>query len=146
VAVAVAIGLLLGSDWIVPGAFMMAMALAATMSWRVAGNTLSTRLVFAVALMGGVSMLIYQFSGHPWQIDLHMYFFVAMAGLMSYCDYRPIAAGTVAVALHHLVLNFILPAALYPGGTSLGRVLLHAFILLMEAGVLIALARKLSQL
>ena len=31
VAVAVAIGLLLGSDWIVPGAFMMAMALAATM-------------------------------------------------------------------------------------------------------------------
>ena len=55
-------------------------------------------------------------------------------------------AGTFAVALHHLVLNFILPAAVYPGGADLGRVVLHAVILLIEAGVLIWLAHKLSQL
>ena len=91
-------------------------------------------------------MLVYQLSGHPWQIDMHMYFFAALACLVAYCDYRPIVAGTVAVALHHLALNFLLPAAIYPGGADLGRVVLHAVILLIEAGVLVWLAHKLSQL
>ena len=77
---------------------------------------------------------------------MHMYFFAALACLVAYCDYRPIVAGTVAVALHHLVLNFLLPAAIYPGGTDLGRVVLHAVILLIEAGVLGWLALTLSHL
>ncbi len=122
------------------------MALAATLSWRAAGNGLSTRLVFAVALMGGVAVFPFQLSGHPWQIDMHMYFFAALACLVAYCDYRPIIAGTVAVALHHLVLNFILPAAIFPGGADFGRVVLHAVILVIEAGVLVWLAHKLAQL
>ena len=129
-----------------PAAFMVAMALAATVSWRASGNGLSTRLIFAVALMGGVSVFAFQLAGHPWQIDMHMYFFAALACLVAYCDYRPIIAGTVAVALHHLVLNFMLPAAIYPGGADLGRVVLHAVILLIEAGVLIWLASTLSHL
>ena len=144
--IAMAVGLLRGAEWITPTAFMATMAFAATASWRAAGNTLSTRLIFAAALMSEVSMLVYQFTGHPWQIDLHMYFFATLACLMAYCDYRPIIVGTVAVALHHLLLNFILPAALYPGGADLGRVVLHAVILLTEAGILIALAHKLAQL
>ena len=146
VPIAILIGLLRGAEWIMPTALMAAMALAATLSWRAASNALSTRLVFAVALMGDVSLFVYQLAGHPWQIDMHMYFFAALACLVAYCDYRPIIAGTVAVALHHLALNFILPAAIYPGGGDLGRVVLHAVILLIEAGVLIGLAFKLSQL
>lgn len=96
--------------------------------------------------MGGVSIFVFQFAGHPWQVDMHMYFFAALAILVAYCDYRPIVAGTVALALHHLALNFILPAAVYPGGADLGRVILHAIILLIEAGVLIWLAQTLSNL
>jgi methyl-accepting chemotaxis protein len=135
-----------GADWLLPATFMVAMALAATLSWRASGNGLSTRLIFAVALMGGVSVFAFQLAGHAWQIDMHMYFFAALACLVAYCDYRPIIAGTVAVALHHLVLNFILPAAIYPGGSDLGRVVLHAVILVIEAGVLIWLAHTLSHL
>ncbi len=146
VPIAVTIGMMRGTDWIVPGAFMMAMALAATVSWRASGNGLSTRLIFAVALMGGVSVFVYQFAGHAWQIDIHMYFFSALACLVAYCDYRPILAGTVAVALHHLALNFLVPAAVYPGGADFGRVVLHAVILLIEAGILIWLSLTLSQL
>ena len=134
------------SGWLAPTAFMAAMALAATVSWASSGNGLSTRLTVAIALMGGVSVFAYQLAGHPWQIDMHMYFFAALACLVAYCDYRPILAGTVAVALHHLVLNFLLPAAIYPGGADLGRVVLHAVILLIEAGVLSWLAVKLSHL
>ena len=146
VPIAIAIGLARGEAWIMPAVIMVAMALAATTSWRMSGNGLSTRLTFAVALMGGVSVFAYQLAGHAWQIDMHMYFFAALACLVAYCDYRPILAGTVAVALHHLVLNFVLPAAIYPGGADFGRVVLHAVILLIEAGVLSWLAVTLSHL
>jgi methyl-accepting chemotaxis protein len=146
VPIAIVIAVMRGADWTLPAGLMAAMALAATLSWHAAGNALSTRLVFAVALMGEVSVFTFQFAGHPWQVDIHMYFFAALASLVAYCDYRPIIAGTVAVALHHLVLNFVLPAAVYPGGADLGRVVLHAGILLIEAVVLIWLAHKLSQL
>src|SRR4029077_16147859 len=97
-------------------------------------------------VVGDFSFFPYLFAGHAWQVDMHMYFFAALACLVAYCDYRPIVAGTVAVALHHRVLNFILPAAAYPGGGDVGRVVLHAVILLIEAGVLIWLAHTLSRL
>src|SRR5665213_3346746 len=115
VPIAAAIGMARGADWLMPTLFMVAMAAAATVSWRTSGNGLSTSLVVAVALMGGVSVFAFQLSGHRWQVDIHMYFFAALACLVAYCDYRPILAGTVAVALHHLVLNFIIPAAIFPG-------------------------------
>jgi methyl-accepting chemotaxis protein len=145
VPLALAIGIARG-DWLMPTVVMAAMAMAATLSWRAAGNALSTQLIMAIALMGGVSTLVYQMSGHPWQIDMHMYFFAALAVLVAYCDYRPVIAGAAAVALHHLTLNFLLPAAIYPGGADFGRVVLHAVVLLIEAGVLIALAMKLTEL
>jgi methyl-accepting chemotaxis protein len=146
VPVAAAIGMLRGADWTMPTLFTMVLAAAATFSWRTAGNGLSTRLIVSVAAMGGVAVFAAQMSGHPWQIDMHMYFFATLACLVAYCDWRPIIAGTVAVALHHLILNFVVPAAIFPGGTDLGRVVLHAVILIMEAGVLIWLAFQLEQL
>ena len=146
VPVSIAISVARGTDWMLPFLITAAMAAAATLSWRMIGNELSTRLIFAVALMGDVSVFTFQLAGHRWQIDTHMYFFAALACLVSYCDYRPIIAATVAVALHHLMLNLLLPAAVYPGGADLGRVVLHAVILLIEAGVLIWLAHKLSHL
>ena len=144
--ISVIIGLVLGKAWLLPAIFMTIFALAATLSWRMSGNGLSTRLVFAVALMSDVSTFTWQLEGHPWQIDMHMYFFAALACIVAYCDYRPIVAATIAVALHHIALNFLLPAAIYPGGSDFGRVVLHAVILLIEAGVLIALALKLQEL
>lgn len=146
VPVSVAIGLLRGTDWIMPVAVMTALAVVATWSWRTAGSELATRLIVAVALMGDVSLLVYQMSGHPWQPDMHMYFFAALATLVAYCDYRAILAGTVAVAVHHLALNFLLPAALYPGGADFGRVVLHATILILETAVLVWIVIELARL
>src|SRR5580704_18553873 len=73
--VAIAIGMARGSDWLLPAVFTTVLAVVATLSWRMAGTGLSTRLIFAVALMGGVSVFTFQLSGHAWQIDIHMYFF-----------------------------------------------------------------------
>jgi len=146
VPIAITIAMARDNGWMMPTLLTVAMALAATLSWQATADGLSTRLVFAVALMADVATFTYQLSGHPWQTDAHMYFFAALACLVAFCDYRPIIAGTVAVALHHLVLNFVLPSALYPGGSDFGRVVLHAVILLIEAGVLIWLALTLSKL
>src|ERR1700759_4731475 len=146
VPVSIAISASLGADWLMPMMLVLALAIAATLSWRLSGNGLSTSLVVAVALMGGVSVFTFQLAGKPWQIDMHMYFFAALACLVAYCDYRPILAGTVAVAVHHLLLNFIIPAAIFPGGADFGRVVLHAGILLLEAGVLIWVAHELAGL
>ncbi|OQW56532.1 MAG: chemotaxis protein [Proteobacteria bacterium SG_bin9] len=146
VPTAVAIGLVRGTDWMLPTGMMAALAIVATLCWRMSGNTPATRLIVAVALMGDVALLVYQMAGHPWQPDMHMYFFAALATLVAYCDFRAILVATIAVALHHLSLNFLLPAALYPGGADFGRVVLHAAILVLEAGVLIWIATQLSQL
>ena len=146
VAVCLAIGLVIGGGWSMPVLATAAMAGAATLSWRLAGNDLSTRLVIAVALMGDVSVFTYQFSGHPWQADMHMYFFATLASLVAYCDYRPVVIGAAAISLHHLALNFLVPAAIYPGGADFGRAMLHVIIVGIEAGVLTWLALKLANL
>lgn len=146
VPIAVAIGVAHSASWLLPTLFTVVLAAAATASWKIGGNGPSTRMVVAVALMGGVSMFTYQLAGQAWQIDVHMYFFAALACLVAYCDYRTVVVGTVAVALHHLALNFLVPAAIFPGGSDLGRVVLHAVVLVMEAGVLVWLAHQLEKL
>ena len=56
VPICLAIGLMRGTDWLSPLFLMAIMAGAATLSWRMTGNELSTRLVIAVALMSGNAM------------------------------------------------------------------------------------------
>ncbi len=144
--VILAIGLVRGTDWLMPAAVMAALAGVSTLSWRIAGSGASTRLTIAVSLVGAVSLLVYQMAGNPWQVDLHMYYFAAIASLVAFCDYRAIIAAAGATALHHLTLNFLIPAAIYPGGSDFGRVVLHASIVVFESGVLIWIADTLSKL
>jgi methyl-accepting chemotaxis protein len=146
VPITFAIAVMRGADWMLPTLLSAALAGAATLSWRAVGSVLSTQLVVAVALMGSISVFTFELAGHPWQIDMHMYFFAALACLVAYCDFRPIAAGTVAIALHHLMLNFIIPAAVFPGGADLARVIFHAVIVVVEASVLAWVALQLAQL
>ena len=45
--------------------------------------------------------------------------------------------GEVVVAVHHLSLNFLLPAEIFPDGSVFLRVVIHAVIVVAEAAVLI---------
>lgn len=146
VVLVLAIALVRGGEVTLPLLLATALAGVSTASWRLAGNELSTRLLVAVAAVGMVSVVVYDMSGNPWQVDMHMYFFAVLAGLVAYCDYRVILVATIATALHHLSLNFLLPAAIYPGGGDIFRVVIHALILVGEAGVLIWLALTLNRL
>jgi methyl-accepting chemotaxis protein len=49
VPAAIAIGIALGTSWLMPALLMLVFASAATLSWRTAGNGLSTSLLVAVA-------------------------------------------------------------------------------------------------
>ncbi len=129
--------LALGHPW--GGLTLAVAACAATATVAALGkdNSQACRVTIGVALMCSISLLLAGFRGHPWQTDIHMYYFAGLALLAVYCDGVVILCAAATVALHHLALNFLLPAAVYPGGGDLGRVVLHAGILIVEAATLI---------
>lgn len=79
-----------------------------------------------------------------WTIDMHMTFFALLAALAVLADWRPILAATLVTAAHHLLLNFAAPLYVFPDGSDLARVLLHAVILLCESVALMFLCLQLE--
>ncbi|MEQ8332425.1 methyl-accepting chemotaxis protein [Nisaea sp.] len=128
-----AFGLLLGNHLIAPAIGALATAtLCGIAAWK-APHSASTRMLLAVGIMVMVSLVVFQFEGHAWQIDVHMYYFACLAILTTLCDIRAVVAATAAVAVHHIGLNFTFPAAIFPDGADFGRVLIHAVIVVVEA-------------
>lgn len=115
----------------------LVLSIAVTASWLKFGHAQITRDASGVAVMAQVAFLVMAFTGHPFQIDMHMYFFASLAILAAWCDWRPILIGAAVTAVHHLSLNFLLPFAVFPDGMSFGRVIIHAVILVAQAAVLV---------
>jgi len=128
------------------GAATLLVAGGATFARTIAGEGSSGRALTGVALMAQVSLLVAALSGHAWQIDMHMTYFAALAALVVYCDWIVIVAATATVAVHHLGLNFLLPALVFPGQGDLGRVVVHAVILVGEAAALIGVTASLNRM
>jgi methyl-accepting chemotaxis protein len=126
------------------GAAIVATAVTlAHFSWPA---TTARRVTVGAGLVVMVSLLLAAATGGAWQTDIHMYYFATLAVLAAFCDRNVILAGAAVTAVHHLALNFVAPALLFSGGGDLGRVLLHAAILVLEAGVLIWLTDYLARL
>ncbi|CAG0953001.1 MAG: methyl-accepting chemotaxis protein [Rhizobiaceae bacterium] len=113
----------------------------ATALWAVDRVGQTTRFVSGASHAALVALLVYAFTGSTLQIDMHMYFFASLAVLAMWVDWRPIFAFTAVTAVHHLVLYVVMPAAVFPGESEFTRVILHAVILLMEAGMLFMITR-----
>ncbi|WP_407529569.1 methyl-accepting chemotaxis protein [Methylobacterium oryzisoli] len=146
VPVAAAAGFLLGTSVLGPTLAAVLLAGTATaMGWRdpIGGPA---RFVSAAALVGMAAVLLAASAGHPWQIDLHMYFFACLAVLVGWCDWRVILVGAAVTAVHHLAFDVAMPALVFPGGATgtIERVLLHAGIVAIETGVLIWICRTLE--
>ncbi|HZU65169.1 MAG TPA: methyl-accepting chemotaxis protein [Novosphingobium sp.] len=105
-----------------------------------------TRIVMGGTMPLYCAVLLYQWAGHGWIIDLHMTFFAAIAVLVVLADWRALVAGAGVTAVHHLLLNFVAPALVFAGGGDLGRVVLHAVVVVVETAVLVAMAMRLEQL
>jgi len=72
------------------------------------------------------ALLIFAMEGSIWQVDLHLYFFVALAALTLMWDIRPILLACGLIALHHAVLAMVAPEWVFQGGGDVVRVLIHA--------------------
>src|SRR5579871_1586454 len=132
---------LLGQD--VTANVLAALALAAVpVGFLWAGRPLTTiALALAVTLVGQTSLLVYDFSGHPWQVEMHFYYFAVLAMLSGFCDWRVLVLAAGLIALHHGSLDFLLPQAVYPGGSNPVRVAVHAVIVFIEVAMLIGIGR-----
>lgn len=86
------------------------------------------------------------FAGHAWQMESHMYFFVALAALTLLCDWRPLVLAAVLIAGHHVIVNEIAPAIAFAGTASPARILLHAVAVVLQVTVLSYLTVKLRVL
>lgn len=109
------------------------------------GTALATRLVYSLGLVAHVSVLVYA-APAKWQLDYHMLYFAALAMMVVFCDWRVIVAGAGVVAAHHLVLNFVFPAAVFPDGADFQRVVLHAVIVVIQVAVLVSLTFQFGRL
>src|SRR5215218_6597833 len=98
-------------------------------------------MALAVALVGQTSLLVFAFTGHPWQVEMHFYYFAVLAMLSGFCDWRVLVVAAGLVALHHLTLDLVLPNAVYPGASDLTRVAVHAVVVVIETAMLIFIGR-----
>ena len=105
-ALIVLAGLHAGNDWTGSLVASLIFCAVATLAWRLPScPRVIMRVITAVALMGQVMLLVYMYRNHPWQIDLHMYFFAGLAMLAFFCDVTVLLAAAGVVAVHHLSLN-----------------------------------------
>ena len=92
------------------------------------------------------ALLVYAMHGFVWQMDMHMYFFVALAALTVLYDWRPILLASILIALHHLLLEAVEPGWVFTGSGNIGRVLIHALAVMLQFAVLCYVTRQLRSL
>ena len=130
-------GWALGRDgWSFAAVALVFAAVPALLQWMRRPIT-PVALAIAVALVGQTSLLVFAFSGHPWQVEMHFYYFVVLALLLGFCDWRILIVAAALIALHHAGLNIVLPDAVYPGGTDYFRVAVHAIAVVIETAMLV---------
>jgi HPt (histidine-containing phosphotransfer) domain-containing protein/PAS domain-containing protein len=121
----------------------IAAAIGSLFAWR-AASSLTARLAIATALTVAPALMVYAGRG-PWQVDWHMYFFVVFGMLVAYVDWRPIALSAALTAVHHLLLDLVFPESVFPEA-GLGRVFLHAAIVIVDCGVLFWIVSQMQRL
>jgi methyl-accepting chemotaxis protein len=123
----------------------VALAIVATLAWRIDRIGWVTRQISSIALVGQVMLLVYSYAGHPYQADLHMYFFAMLAVLVGWLDWRIFLPATLAITAHHLLFSLVYSAGVFPGGGDIRRAFLHGAIVAVQAAALSWIVSSLRQ-
>ncbi len=107
-------------------------------------SDMRARIIVGAMVAMHPALFVYLFQGHDWQMDLHMYFFVALSALAILCDWVPIAVAAGLIALHHLSLELIAPLWVFNGHSNFDRVMIHAAAVILQFAVLSILTNKLG--
>lgn len=93
----------------------------------------------SITLVAQATILVLLFERHPWQVEMNFYFLAVIAMVATLFD-TPVLVATVAMLVVLLVgLDRWYPGALYPGGSSVPRILLHVSIMIFEGLCLTAI-------
>jgi len=140
------IGMLMSADqgWLHVFSESVGPAVAAIVAYVMFRQTQVFRLIAAVLLMLYSGVIIHLGAG---LVEWHFHVFVAMAMLVLYYDWRPIVAAAVTIAIHHIILDEVLPTAVFNHGTepSRGIVVLHALFVVLHSVVLISVAERIRR-
>lgn len=109
-------------------------------------HDLPARLAVGVLAAANPALLVFVFRGDPWQMDMHMFFFVSLASLALLCDWRPLLLASALIALHHLLLDFVAPQWVFVGSGNFGRVVVHAVAVSGAFAALAYLTHRLREL
>lgn len=127
-----------GHGLIIPVSVSALFLLLGAMALR--GDAQTARLGVALAVVGQPIAMTAALAGQPWQVDMHMTFFAALAVLVMLVDVRAILLGAGVIVVHHLSLSFVMPSMIYPSTDILGnvaRTLLHGAVVAVETVALV---------
>jgi methyl-accepting chemotaxis protein len=136
------ISVLHGGAVFVTGGLATILAGTATLFWRHDPIGPLTRYISSSAVSAMVAVLVLEFSRQPLQIDMHMAFFAGLALAAMWCCWVSILTAGAVVAVHHVVLNFLDPFAVFPDGSDFRRVVIHALIVVVQLGALAYLTNR----
>jgi methyl-accepting chemotaxis protein len=142
--VAAGLGFLLSRQetwWHITGE-AVAPAIVAALAYQVFGGQRLFRLIGAVLLMLYSGAIIHLGGG---LIEWHFHVFVSLALLILYYDWAPIVVAAATVAIHHIILDEVLPTAVFKDGQSHGIVLLHATFVVIQTTGCVFLAERLRR-
>ena len=104
-------------------------------------NPRHVAITHGVASMGLAGLLVH-FGQGPMQIEMHFYIFTLIAGLVLFANPRVIAAATLTVLAHHVLLWALLPASIFNYDASFWVVAVHGGFVLLESSIAVFLARN----
>jgi len=142
-AVVVVAGYVHGAAPLTIAALTILFAGIPTLSWLNDPTGPATRYTSSLATSGLVALLVFAFEHSTFQIDMHFAFFAGLAIVSIWCCSMSIVLAGGIVAVHHLVLNFIYPYAVFPDGADLSRFVVHAVMVSAQVIALAWLANRL---
>ena len=98
----------------------------------------AARLAVAVVPAAQPALLIAVMDAGGLQMEMHLYFFPALAALVWTCDSRPIMLSGALIAFHHVALGLLAPEWTYGREVHMGDISIHV-IALAAASVTLAL-------
>ncbi|TRD12432.1 hypothetical protein FGU71_11540 [Erythrobacter insulae] len=109
-------------------------------------NNRNARSLMGIAAAIQPALLLYVMQDTGWQIDMHLYFFVALASLTVLCDIRSIFIACALIFAHHVFLSYLIPTWVFIGETNAARLFIHAFATLLIGCVLSWISNEIRQL
>ena len=100
-------------------------------AYRTFRSPRNVSLVFGLTAMCMGGLLVH-FGQGAMQIEMHFYFFVLLALLVVFANPLVVVLAAVTVALHHVVLYFVIPSSVFNYEASLWAVVVHAGFVALE--------------